>query len=490
MNIVLVSPRTPQTFWSFAHVLRIVGRKGAFPPLGLLTVAAMLPRSWDLRVVDLNLTPLTDADLAWADAVFISAMIVQEGSAREAIARALAAGKPVVAGGPLFTTGSERFPEVTSCVIGEAEEVMPELVSDLVAGTLKPRYQAPRRPDVTTTPLPRWDLIRTRDYLTMSVQASRGCPFDCEFCDITAVYGRTPRVKTPEQLIAELEAVMATGWTGGVFIVDDNFIGHRVKTKALLRAIIEWRERSGAAVNLTTEASINLVDDPELLDLMVRAGFKNVFIGIETPHEASLKECGKVQNTGRDLVAAVRTIHQAGMQVMGGFIVGFDGDGPRIFEQQRRFIRESGVTTAMVGMLTALPGTRLHTRLTHEGRLLGSSSGNNLDAVTNFATTMDPGTLRAGYLALVRDLYSPGEYYQRCMNFLRAYRPLPSRAATSWCDLKAFLRALWVIGVASPGRWEFWRFLARAWVGHPKAFAGAVELAVRGHHFRKVAAAL
>lgn len=489
VNILLVSPRTPSTFWSFRHVLPIAGRKAAFPPLGLLTVAAMLPREWHVRLVDLNVRPLSDADIAWADAVFVSAMIVQEASAREVISRAVAQRKIVVAGGPLFTTGSERFPEVTSIVVGEAEDLMSELVSDLLAGRPKPRYHAAQRPDVTKTPLPRWDLIRVQDYLTMSVQASRGCPFDCEFCDITAVYGRVPRVKTPAQVIAELEALRATGWRGGVFIVDDNFIGNRARAKDVLRAIVEWREQTGG-FNLTTEASINLVDDPELLDLLAKAGFKNVFVGIESPQDASLQECKKVQNTRRDLVEAVRTIHHAGIQVMAGFIVGFDSDTKEIFDQQRRFIRDSGVVTAMVGMLTALPGTRLFARLTREGRLIGRSTGNNLDAATNFVPRLDATSLTRGYRALVKDLYAPREYYQRVQTFLSEYRPTATRATTRLDDVLAFLRSMWIVGMASPGRWEYWKFLVKSWFSYRAAFPEAVELAIRGHHFRRVAAEL
>jgi radical SAM superfamily enzyme YgiQ (UPF0313 family) len=490
MNILLVSPKTPDTFWSFNHLMRLLGRKSAFPPLGLLTVAAMLPRDWNLRVVDLNVRPLSDDDLRWADAVFLTAMIVQESSAREVIARGNAAGKPVVAGGPLFTTGSERFPEVACCVIGEVEEIMPALTADLAAGRLKPSYQAPSRPNVTHTPLPRWDLINVNDYVTMSIQSSRGCPFDCEFCDITAVYGRVPRVKTPEQLISELEAVRATGWDGGIFIVDDNFIGHKVKTKGLLRAMIEWRRQHKSKITFTTEASINLVDDPELLHLMVDAGFKKVFIGIESPQEQSLKECKKVQNTKRDLVAAVRTIHNAGIEVMGGFIVGFDNDSESIFESQRRFIQESGVVTAMIGMLTALPGTRLFARLTKEGRMLGQSTGNNLDAVLNFTPTMDAGTLTQGYRALVKELYAPKVYYQRVLAFLREYHPSGPWVHVRWIDVCAFLRSLWFIGVVERGRLHFWSFLLRSWLWHRRAFAEAVELAIRGYHFRAVAATI
>ena len=490
MNILLVSPRTPDTFWSFSHVMRLVGRKTAFPPLGLMTVAAMLPRNWNLRLVDLNVTALRDDDLRWADAVFLSAMIVQEPSAREVIARANALARPVVAGGPLFTTGAERFPEVACCVVGEAEDLMETLVADLAAGRLQPRYQAAERPDIRRTPIPRWDLVDVDDYLTLSVQFSRGCPFDCEFCDITAVYGRVPRVKTPARVVEELDAVLATGWKGSIFVVDDNFIGNRARTKELLAAMIAWRDARGATCNFTTEASINLVDDPELLDLMVRAGFKNVFIGIESPQEESLKECRKVQNTRRDLVASVRAIHAAGMQVMAGFIVGFDSDKPGIFELQRRFIQEAGVSTAMVGMLTALPGTRLFTRLTVEGRMLGRSSGNNLDAVMNFVPRLDPTVLTEGYRSLVGDLYAPRSYYARVLVFLRDYRPNGPRAGLRGDDVLAFARSLWVLGVVEPGRWEFWKFIARAGIFHREAFAEAVEAAIRGYHFRKVAATL
>ena len=490
MNILLVSPRTPDTFWSFSHLLRIVGKKAAFPPLGLLTVAGMLPRSWSLRLVDLDVASLTRSDIEWADAVFVSGMIVQERSVREVIARSNDVGRPVVAGGPLFTTGSERFPEVACCVIGEAEEIMPSLVDDLAAGRPKPRYEARTRPDVAAAPLPRWDLIDVRDYLTMSVQCSRGCPFDCEFCDITAVYGRKPRVKSPDQMTTELEAVLATGWKDSIFIVDDNFIGNKGKSKLLLRRLIEWRSQRGVRVTFTTEASMNLVDDAELLDLMVRAGFKNVFIGIESPQEESLRECRKVQNTGRDLSRAVRVIHNAGIEVMAGFIVGFDADTPDVFARQRRFIQETGIVTAMVGLLTALPGTRLFSRLTTEGRIRGLSTGNNLDAVLNFVPTMDREVLTERYRSLVKELYAPREYYQRVLTFLRDYRRSGPSGRTSPSDVRAFLASLWVLGVATPGRREYWKFLGRSLVFHRPAFAQAVELAIRGHHFRVIAATL
>jgi radical SAM superfamily enzyme YgiQ (UPF0313 family) len=490
MNILLVSPRTPETYWSFCHVLRMTGKKAAFPPLGLLTVAAMLPGRWNLRLIDMNVSRLRDADLAWADAVFVSAMIVHEQSARTVMARSRAMGKPIVAGGPLFTTDADRFPEADCCVIGEAEEIAAALVSDLEAGCLRARYEAPTRPSLSATPLPRWDLINVRDYLTLSVQFSRGCPFDCEFCDITAVYGRKPRSKSPEQMIRELEAVRATGWKESIFIVDDNFIGNRSKTKALLRAIIAWRTERSVRVSFTTEASMNMVDDAELLDLMVQAGFRNVFVGIESPQEESLQECNKVQNVNRDLVGAVRKIHRAGIQVMAGFIVGFDADKPDVFERQRRFIQEAGIVTAMVGLLTALPGTRLFTRLTKEGRIVARSSGNNLDAVLNFRPMLNSEVLTEGYRRLVRELYAPRQYYKRVRRFLRDYRPSGPPTRTSWTDVRAFLVSLWVIGVATPGRIAYWKHISLALIFHRDKFAEAVELAIRGHHFRLIARSL
>jgi len=490
MNILLVSPATPDTFWSYKHVLRLISKKAAFPPLGLLTIAAMLPREWKLKLVDLNVTRLSDADVAWADYVFLSAMLIQESSVRRVIARCTEKGKPVVAGGPLFTTGHERFPEIQHFVLGEAEDVMPALIADLTTGDLKPTYSHPDKPDLSRTPVPRWDLIRLKDYATMPLQFSRGCPFNCEFCDIIAMYGRAPRTKSPAQMIRELDALLDAGWRDGVFMVDDNFIGHKPKVKELLHEIIAWRARRETRVLFITEASLNLVDDPELLELMVQAGFKRVFVGVETPEESSLAECAKVQNSRRDLVAAVKRIQQAGLEVMGGFIVGFDNDKPNIFERQRRFIQESGVVTAMVGLLNALPQTRLFARLKAEGRLLRASTGNNLDAVLNFVPKLDREVLVEGYRSLVKHLYTPKTYYRRALTFLREYRPRGPRVHRPWNEVLAFVRSLWIMGVWTRGRREFWKYFTRSLLFHPRTFGEAMYLAILGHHFRKVAAGI
>ena len=492
MNILLVSPAVPDTFWSFKHVLRFISKKAAFPPLGLLTVAAMLPRAWRMKLVDMNVTRLTDADIAWADYVLLSAMLVQESSAREAIVRCQAHGKTIIAGGPLFATGAERFAAGNGLhfVLSEAENIMPALLADMTTGRLQPRYDSAEKPSLGCTPVPRWDLVNVRDYATMSVQFSRGCPFNCEFCDIIAMYGRVPRVKTPAQMIAELDALLATGWNSTIFIVDDNFIGHKPKVKELLRALVAWRRDQHVRVPFMTEASLNLVDDQELLDLMVAAGFKKVFVGLETPIENSLTECAKLQNTSRDLVGAVTRLHNAGIEVMGGFIVGFDSDPSNIFERQRRFIQEAGVVTAMVGLLTALPQTRLFERLKLEGRILRESTGNNLDAVLNFVPKLDRETLVTGYRSLVKQLYSPPVYYRRALTFLREFRQRGPRVSRPWSDVRAFLHSLWVMGVWTRGRREYWKYFVRSLLQHPRNFGEAMSLAIWGYHFRQVASRL
>jgi radical SAM superfamily enzyme YgiQ (UPF0313 family) len=487
MNVLLVSPQTPDTFWSFKHVLRFVSRKATFPPLGLLTVAALLPREWPLKLVDLNVHPLEEDDLRRADVVMISAMLVHEASVRAVVARCVALGKRVIAGGPLFTTGHERFPEIQHFVLGEAEELMPQLVADLQVGRVERLYQATHRPDMARSPVPRWDLVNFKDYVTMAVQFSRGCPFDCEFCDIIVMNGRTPRTKSPAQIIAELEALRMQGWRDMVFIVDDNFIGNKARTRELLREMITWRRRTQSPMGFLTEASVNLADEAELRALMVAAGFRKVFVGIETPVPAALAECHKVQNQGRDLVAAVQTLQADGLQVMGGFIVGFDSDEPDIFKRQFEFIQRSGVVTAMVGLLTALPQTRLYQRLQREGRLLARSSGNNTDATLNFQSRLNREWLEAGYRELMRQLYEPKAYYQRIQTFLKHHHPARWRLRLSWTDLRAFVKSFWLLGVWCHGRLAYWRFLWVALLRRPRQFRDAIELAIMGHHFRRVA---
>lgn len=490
MRILLVYPRNPTTFWSFEHVVRFASKRCAFPPLGLLTLAALLPRSWELELVDLNVRPLRASDLERADCVFVSAMIVHQASVREVVARCRAAGKRVVAGGPLFTAAHDDFPEIEHFLLGEAEDCVHELVRDLELGTLRRVYTSAERPDITRTPVPRWDLVDLRHYVTMSVQFSRGCPYDCEFCDIVVMNGRVPRTKRPEQLVAELEALRVLGWKDMVFVVDDNFIGDKKRTKTLLRALIEWRERTGTGMGFLTEASVNLADDAELCELMVRAGFKKVFLGLETPAAASLHECHKTQNEARDLVASVRTLQSHGLEVLGGFIVGFDNDPADIFERQFEFIQRSGVVTAMVGLLTALPRTRLHERLAREGRLASKSTGNNTDAVLNFEPVLERAFLVDGYRRLMRRLYEPRAYYRRVRTFLAHHHPHGPHVRLSPSDVKAFLRSLWFLGIRHRGRFAFWRLVTSTLVRRPRHLRTAIELSIMGLHFRRVASGL
>ncbi|HEY8902650.1 MAG TPA: DUF4070 domain-containing protein [Chthoniobacterales bacterium] len=492
MNVLLINPQSPETFWSFKYVMDFLGKKAAFPPLGLLTVAAMLPAEWNLRLVDMNVRDLRSKDIEWADYVMLSAMIVHKVAVKEIISRCRKAKKPIIAGGPLFTTGSDEFPEIDHFVLGEAEYLMPEVVADMQrrGRALKKIYQGTRRPDLASTPVPRWDLIDLRNYVTMSVQFSRGCPFNCEFCDIIVMNGRTPRTKPTSRLIAELEALRLRGWEKMVFLVDDNFIGNKVRSKELLREIIDWRKSTGAKMAFLTEASVNLADDAELRDLMVTAGFKKVFVGLETPSLESLQECQKVQNTKKDLTEAVKVIQRSGMEVLGGFIVGFDSDRNDVFRQQFQFVQRSGVVVAMVGLLTALPGTQLHKRLVREGRMEVGSSGNNTKAELNFTPKLDRDFLIEGYRALMRSLYEPRHYYARIRTFLESYQPRGLVMRPSGSDLRAFFQSIWLLGIWSQGRRGYWRLFWGTLLRRPAHFSRAIELAVMGYHFRKIAVQL
>lgn len=490
MRALLLYPEFPDTFWSFRHALKFVRKRASLPPLGLLTVASLLPARWEKRLVDLNVRALAAADLDWADLVFIGAMIVQRASARALIARCRAAGKRIVAGGPLFTSGHADFPDVDHFVLGKAEVTLPSFLRDLAAGGARRLYTASEWADVRQSPAPLWTLADLRSYASLSLQYSRGCPFDCEFCDVTAKFGHRPRTKSAAQVIAELEGLHRLGWRGQVFFVDDNLIGNKRALKTeLLPALIAWR-RNRRGLPFYTEASINLADDPELMQMMATAGFDGVFIGIETPDEASLAECSKRQNQGRDLVADVKRIQRAGLEVQGGFIVGFDSDTATIFQRQLEFIQRSGIVTAMVGLLNALPDTRLHARLKREGRLLGHSTGDNADGTTNFVSRMNAEALREGYQRLVRTIYSPGPYYQRVRTFLREYRRPRVSAPLNWRHVFALGQSMIRLGVLGRERFHYWRLLVWTLCHRPALLQVAVTLAIYGHHFRKCSTAL
>lgn len=488
MKILLLYPKVAETFWSFKHALRVVGRKSAFPPLGLLTIAAMLPASWEKRLVDMNVKELTDNDLRWADYVFISAMIAQERSTRQVIERCRQLGVRMVGGGPLFLAYPEDFKEVDHLLLGEGEVTLPLFLRDLRQGTAKPLYRSSDHPSLENTPIPLWDLIDFSDYVTMSIQYSRGCPFNCEFCDIIVMNGRLPRTKSAPQILAELDALYDRGWRGSVFIVDDNFIGHKRKVKALLQRIIQWQSGKRRRFTFFTEASVDLAEDPELMNAMVAAGFNKVFLGLETPCEESLKECGKGQNLRRSLAESVKLIQNHGLAVMGGFIIGFDSDPPDIFQRQVSFIQKNGIVTAMIGLLTAMPGTRLHQRLEEEGRLLFRTSGNNTDVAgsLNFIPKMDRQKIIDGYQWVMNTIYSPEMYYKRIIAFLRQYRPNPDTHLAGE-DIYTFFRSMWYLGLVEPkSRGYYWKLVKEGLSKYRQSFSDAVTMAIYGYHFRKL----
>jgi len=492
LKILLAYPKYPDTFWSFKYALRFISKKASLPPLGLLTVAAMLPDGWEKKLVDMNITSLADEDIRWADYVFISAMVVQRDSAQEVITRCKKLGTRVVAGGPLFTTGHEDFAGVDHFVLGEAEVTLPPFLEDLAGGSAKPIYASNERPDITSTPVPQWSLIKMKHYSSMSLQYSRGCPFNCEFCDIIFLNGHKPRTKDKDQVVSELEALYRYGWRGGIFVVDDNFIGNKRKLKAeTLPAIIEWSESRKHPFTFFTEVSINLADDEELMRLMFEAGFDRVFIGIESPNEESLAECNKLPNKGRDLAASVRKIQNRGFEVQGGFIVGFDSDPISIFRSQINFIQNSGIVTAMVGLLNAPRGTRLYQRLKKENRLLQSITGDNTDCSINFIPKMNYDTLINGYKHIVDTIYSPRHYYERVGTFLREYKPRKRKgnmiSRVQFYHIKGFFRSIWVLGVKEKGRRYYWRLFASTLLKRPRSFPLSISLAVYGFHFRKIA---
>jgi len=490
LNILLVYPKYPDTFWSFRYALKFINKKASFPPLGLLTIAAMLPKEWQKKLVDMNVTGLKNDDIRWADYVFISAMVTQRASAREVISQCNKLGTRVVVGGPLFTTEYEEFHGVDHFVLGEAEETLPLFLSDLKEGRAQHVYTSSERPDITKTPIPDWSLVDMKYYSSMNIQYSRGCPYNCEFCDIVVLNGHKPRTKNKSQMLAEFEALYRRGWRGGVFVVDDNFIGNKKKLKSeILPAIVDWMEERKRPFSLLAETSINLADDEKLMHLMVAAGFDTVFIGVETPNEASLAECNKYMNKKRDLISSIRKIQNHGLQVQGGFIVGFDSDPLSIFKSQINFIQKSGIVTAMVGLLNAPRGTRLYQRLKKERRLLDNFSGDNTDCSINFIPKMKYETLVNGYKHILHTIYSPKQYYERVKTLLKEYRPQKKQGSLGlrFYHITALVKSTWFLGIWGKGKRYYWRLFISTLFRRPRSLPLAISLAVYGFHFRKVA---
>lgn len=488
MRVLLVYPVFPDTYWSFKHALAFEGKKAAFPPLGLLTVSAMLPEAWERRLVDMNVETLDDSDIEWADMVFVSAMIVQRASLEEVVGRARAIGKRIAVGGPYVSTSSESLPDADHIFVGEAETTLPEFIRDLELGIPAKVYKAAERPSLHETPVPDFGLIDMRQYSAMNIQYSRGCPFNCEFCDIIEIYGRVPRTKTNGQMVAELDALKRSGWRGLVFIVDDNFIGNKKNVRLLMPDLIAWSRRNDYPFSFITEASVNLAEDDALLQMMKDANFRRVFLGIETPVEQSLKEAQKGQNTRRSLIDSIHKIQRYGMEVMAGFIVGFDSDPENIFKLQMDFIRESAIPLAMVGLLSALPDTQLWRRLEKEGRLEGFHSGNNTDCSLNFVPKMNRERLIEGFQSILRNIYSPTEYYRRALDCLSRFHQdrIEPRQSSLVHDLRAFCRIVATLGIRDRFRIQFWRYFYTLIRFHTRDVAHGLTLAAMGYHFRQI----
>lgn len=487
MRILLVYPEFPDTFWSFKHALRFVRKKASSPPLGLITVAAMLPEDWEKRLVDVNVRDLKDSDLDWADMVFISAMVVQKQSTSEILNRCKSKGKKIVAGGTLFTLGYHEFEGlVDHFVLNEAEITFPMFLADLKDNKPAKVYETKEFCNLADTPVPVWELVDLKKYDSLSIQFSRGCPFNCDFCNITSLLGHKLRMKSANQILKELDLMYNLGWRRNIFFVDDNFIGNKsVLKKEILPALIEWRKGKSGCLFIT-EASVNLADDDELMDLMTQAGFKSVFVGIETPDDASLTECKKYQNKNRDLIQSVKKMQQAGLQVMGGFIVGFDTDTVSIFTRQIDFIQKSGIVTAMVGLLQAPTGTELYKRLEAEGRILTDMSGDNADGSTNIIPKMDIHELMVGYQQIISEIYSPRLFYERVTTFLDNYKPVASAVKLHAEEIYAFFLSIWKLGIIGEERKYYWKLFFNTLKKSPENFPLAITFTIYGYHFKKL----
>ena len=494
MNALLVYPEFPDTYWSFKHALKFLGKRAAQPPLGLMTVAALLPATWKKRLVDMNVERLRDRDLDWADVVLLSGMHIQRNSLAVIVERCRARGLRTVVGGPIASSLSASDLQADHVVIGEAEALIASLALDLEQGKAKPVYQAAERPEMETSPLPDLSLIKMHRYSTMAVQYSRGCPFNCEFCDIIEIYGRRPRTKAVAQVLAELDQLRAAGWREAVFIVDDNFIGNKARAKELCVALAEWRSQYKTSFDFNTEASLNLADDPQLMQMMRDAGFVSVFLGIETPDESGLIASNKLQNTRRSLLDSVATIQSYGMQVMGGFILGFDTDREDIFDRMVEFIQKSGIPVAMVGLLQAMPGTQLFRRLWKEGRILDAGHGDNTDDKLNFLPKMNGEQLVEGYRSVLKRIYSCEAYYERVKLYLSRTQPRPGKRENGerhtrqqWLtsgNARAFVTSIVRQGVFGRHRWSYWRFMLTVATHYRHCIGVAMTLVVMGYHFQ------
>ncbi|MDD3777365.1 MAG: radical SAM protein [Actinomycetota bacterium] len=492
MKILLIYPEYENTFWNLKKVLKVLGKKAAYPPLGLLTIAAMLPQQWEKKVIDMNCSMLKDEHIKWADHIMISSIIGQKVSTHYLIDKIHKMGKKVIAGGSLFTTGWEEFSDADTIVLGEAEEIMDTLVKDLKDNKLKRMYFMDEFPPIVKTPIPQWDLINLKYYNSVCIQLSRGCPYNCEFCDVVQLNGRVPRIKDSRQITAELDSVYNLGWRAGVFFVDDNFMGNKSYIKnEILPSIIAWQKRKKYPFTLSTQISINLSDDPRLMELMSAAGFATVFIGIETPDPDCLEECGKYHNKNRNLLESVRKIQNMGFEVNAGFILGFDSDKDTVFQNQIDFIQKSGIVAAMVGLLNVSPKTRLYQRLKKDNRLLDIDHKNNSTTELsnlNYIPKMKASILIDGYGDVLKTIYSPKFYFARIKTFLREYRPKKVKPPKiKFYHIRGLLSSLWFLGIKEQGRHYYWSLLLWSIFNRPHLLPYAVGLPLGLLHFKTLA---
>lgn len=494
LKVLMIWPRFPSSFWSFDGILDLVPIETDQPPLGLLTVGALCPKNWTLRLIDRSFEDLLDTDILWADLVMLSGMRVQKDDIRQTLLRARALGKRTMIGGPFASSEPELLLSLADhVVVGEPDEVFPEIAADVERGSARRLYVVKDKPDVSKTPLPRFDLLKIGKYASMAVQFSRGCPFQCEFCDIITIYGRKPRTKRPSQLLAELDALYELGWREQVFIVDDNFIGNHKLALELVLELEEWQKSRGYPMLLYTEASIDLAERPELIKAMVKANFFYVFIGIESPSPKSLVEAKKYQNLRRDLLQSIRFIQSEGLWVTAGFIIGFDSDTEDIFEQQRNFIERAAIPWAMAGFLQAPPTTPLFDRMLKEGRLLMESTATSNFDPPNFRTLLPLPVLLEGFREMLVSLYDPSAFYDRSYRSLlqwKARKPQKPPEIPLLPLLGIVVRSIVHQGILSSYRRAYWKFLMRLlarWSLNPPKFSLGFAILLSGHHFIRYA---
>jgi radical SAM superfamily enzyme YgiQ (UPF0313 family) len=494
MRVLLIYPIFPKSFWSFDKTIALAGRKAMMPPLGLITIAAILPQEWEYKLVDRNVRPVTEAEWAWADMVMLSGMIVQKEDFRRQIRQAKRRGKPVAVGGPYATSSPQELLAAGAdyLVLDEGELTAPLFLAALERGDKSGIFRSgEEKPDVTSTPIPRFDLLQFPAYSEMSIQFSRGCPFQCEFCDIIVLYGRRPRTKSPKQVLAELDRLYELGWRRSVFVVDDNFIGNKRNVKLLLDELQPWMREHGYPFSFATESSVDLACDQELMDKMVACNFAAVFLGIETPDPASLALTGKTQNMRHPLEESVMRIARSGLRVMAGFIIGFDGEqtgaGGRIVE----FVERTSVPTAAFSMLQALPDTALTKRLRREGRLLDVGAGNvNQTTLLNFVPTRPLEEIAHEYVDGFWRLYDPNRYMERVFRHFMLLKegkypkkPKWARRKRSVRDLRALLTIFWRQGVVRETRRRFWGNLWRMSRINPGGVGSYLSTLAQAEHF-------